>query len=359
MQQPTWRRIVRSGFIGSDPKQACEGYVLFTPHNASNFSLLIDHEGREVRRWTHEGMRGGYTSLLKNGNIHYDARVAGKVDHLGPAFNAFRGGAIQELDRDGKIVWQCNDTSHHHDSKRRREGGLMRIAAEPMPEEYARRLAPDWDGPIYADTVISSEPDGTEIWRWRTWENFDLEDPKNRFRRGPGLWMHLNAIELGGDGTFTVSSRYFHSVMVINRSNGKVEERYSPHTTGTDYYGQHDLRLLQNGNIMVFDNGWERPASHSYSRIVEFERGSGRIVWEYSDRPKTNFYSSYISGVDPCPNGNVLVCEGQTGRIFQVTRSGEVVWEYINQHFADSNGETDNCVYRARFYTHDQVKHLL
>ena len=359
METPTLKRILRSGFIGSDPKKACEGYVLFTPHNSANITVLVDGAGKEVHRWTHQGMRGGYTHLLKNGNIHYEARVAARVEHLGPAFSEFRGGAIQELDRDGNIVWQLNDPSGHHDSRRRREGGLMHISAERMPDDFAKRLAPDWDGPIFADTVISSEPDGTEIWRWKTWENFDLEDPKNRFRPGPGLWLHLNGIELGGDGTFTVSSRYLHSVMVINRQTGKVEERYSQATTATDIFGQHDPRLLPNGNILVFDNGWERPASHSYSRVVEFERGSGKIVWEYADAPRSNFYSSYISGVDPCPNGNVLVAEGQTGRMFQVTRAGEVVWEYINPHFADSNGVVDNTIYRARFYTHDQIKHLL
>ena len=359
MQQPTLRRILRTGFIGSEPAKACDGYVLFTPHNTSNLTLLIDADGREVRRWTHRGMRGGYCYLLPNGNIHYDARVGAKVDHLGPAFSEFRGGAIQELDRDGKIVWEHNDPSGHHDSKRRREYGLMHISAERMPEDFARKLAPEWDGPIYADTVISSEPDGTEIWRWRSWEHLDLQDPRNRFRHGNGLWLHLNAIELGGDGTFTVSSRYMHAVMVINRGTGKVEERYSPSTTKTDIWGQHDPRLLPNGNILVFDNGWERPAGHSWSRVVEFERGSGKIVWDYTDSPRIHFYSAYISGVDPCPNGNVLVTEGQTGRMFQVTRAGEVVWEYINPYFADSNGVIDNTVYRSRFYTPDQVAHLL
>jgi hypothetical protein len=109
----------------------------------------------------------------------------------------------------------------------------------------------------------------------------------------------------------------------------------------------------------LFDNGWFRPAGLSWSRVIEFERGSGKIVWEYKDSPAFNFYSAYISGVDPCPNGNVLVTEGQTGRLFQVTRAGEVVWEYINPHFAPSSGGIDNCVFRSRFYTHDQVKHLL
>lgn len=359
MQKPTLQRILRTGFIGCDKKQADDGYVLFTPHNSSNFTLLIDGQGKEVHRWNHTGMRGGYCYMLPNGNLHYDARVAGNVDHLGPVFSEFRGGEQQELDKDGNVVWSCKDISSHHDSKRRREGGLMRIAAEQMPEDVACKLAPDWNGPIYADTVISSEPDGTEIWRWKSWEHLDVEDPDNAFRRGPGLWLHVNAIELGGDGTFTLSLRHQHTVAVISRKTGAVLERYGPGKTPEEFWGQHDPRLLPNGNILLFDNGWLRPIGRTYSRVIEFERGSGKIVWEYKDTPQIHFNSCFISGVDPCPNGNVLVTEGQTGRMFQVTRSGEVVWEYINPYFADSNGVIDNTVYRSRFYTHDQVKHLL
>ena len=358
-QQTTWQQIAPAGLIGRDTRKAAEGYVLFTPHNEAGFTLLIDPQGNEVHRWVHQGMRGGYGYLLPNGNIHFEGRLGAKVDHLGPVFSEFRGGAIHELDKQGNIVWSHADPSGHHDSKRRREYGLMHISAEQMPEDFARKLAPDWNGPIYADTVISSEPDGTEIWRWRSWEHLDVEDPRNAFKRGPGLWLHLNAIELGGDGTFTVSARNQNSVMVISRRTGAIEERYGEAKTADDFWGQHDPRLLPNGNILLFDNGLWRPTGHSWSRVIEFERGSGKIVWEYKDSPPINFYSSYISGVDLCPNGNVLVTEGQKGRLFQVTRSGEVVWDYINPHFAQSGAYIDNTVYRARFYSHDQVKHLL
>jgi hypothetical protein len=32
------------------------------------------------------------------------------------------------------------------------------------------------------------------------------------------------------------------------------------------------------------------------------------------------------------PNGNTLITEGMHGRIFQVTPSGEVVWEYLTPY---------------------------
>ena len=56
------------------------------------------------------------------------------------------------------------------------------------------------------------------------------------------------------------------------------------------------------------------------------------------------------------PEGNTLICEGLRGRIFQVTSSGEVVWEYVNPYFEPNIfGFDSNMVFRAYFYTPEQV----
>ena len=39
------------------------------------------------------------------------------------------------------------------------------------------------------------------------------------------------------------------------------------------------------------------------------------------------------SGAQRLPNGNTLICEGMTGRLFEVTSVGEVVWEYVTPFF--------------------------
>ena len=63
------------------------------------------------------------------------------------------------------------------------------------------------------------------------------------------------------------------------------------------------------------------------------------------------FYSTYISGAQRLPNGNTLICEGVPGRIFEVTPQAEIVWEYINPHFADALAfGTNNAVFRAFRY---------
>ena len=42
MEQTTFRRILNTGLTGHDPRQAEQGYVLFSPMNDLNQTLIID-----------------------------------------------------------------------------------------------------------------------------------------------------------------------------------------------------------------------------------------------------------------------------------------------------------------------------
>ena len=70
------------------------------------------------------------------------------------------------------------------------------------------------------------------------------------------------------------------------------------------------------------------------------------------------FYSSFISGSQRLANGNTLVCEGATGRFFEVTDAGNKVWEYINPvaaqgPIAQGGQAVQNRVFRADRYPVD------
>ena len=74
------------------------------------------------------------------------------------------------------------------------------------------------------------------------------------------------------------------------------------------------------------------------------------ITWQYtpveaghltfSDGSK--FYSSYISSAQRLPNGNTLITEGSDGRLIEVTKEHEIVWEYINPYFRKVAGNVSN-----------------
>lgn len=88
----------------------------------------------------------------------------------------------------------------------------------------------------------------------------------------------------------------------------------------------HHPSLLGNGNILIFDNGKYR----EYSRVIEVNPATGKIVWEYKGNPSESFYSAERGAAQRLPNGNTLITESNKGRVFEVTRDGEIVWEFYN-----------------------------
>jgi hypothetical protein len=67
-----------------------------------------------------------------------------------------------------------------------------------------------------------------------------------------------------------------------------------------------------------------------------------------SKRPMSSFFALNRGSAQRLPNGNTLIVEATRGRIFEVTRDGSIVWEYIDPHFHKSaKVDYANIVYRA------------
>ena len=62
-----------------------------------------------------------------------------------------------------------------------------------------------------------------------------------------------------------------------------------------------------------------------------------------------------VSNAQRLPNGNTLICEGDTGRLFEVTSAGELVWEYVNPHFGGPLNAQNNRVFRAFRYSAEDL----
>jgi hypothetical protein len=88
--------------------------------------------------------------------------------------------------------------------------------------------------------------------------------------------------------------------------------------------------------------------------VIELDPGTRQTVWEYQGNPPWTFFSPHISGAQRLASGNTLICEGQWGRVFEVTPAGEIVWEYINPHHGEQRpGVRANSVFRAYRYAAD------
>ncbi len=88
----------------------------------------------------------------------------------------------------------------------------------------------------------------------------------------------------------------------------------------------HHPTLLDNGNILIFDNGTYR----QYTKLVELDPFSKKIVWEYTSDPPESFFCHYAGAAQRLSNGHTLVTDSAHGRVFEINRAGEMVWEFYN-----------------------------
>ncbi len=207
---------------------------------------------------------------------------------------------------------------------------------------------------MYGDYLLEMTTSGDVVWEWRSWEHLDPRTHPITPQDHRAEWTHGNTVAETGEGHLVVSFRNISTVVMIARPTGQIIWRLGSPPLAQ----QHDPRPLPAGTILIFDNGTHRrdhPAS--FSRVIEVDPRTSAIVWEYIDQSLFEFFSPYISGAQRLTNGNTLICEGCHGRIFEVTRDREVVWEYVSPHFFQEPGAPglNNWVFRAFRYTLEEI----
>lgn len=351
-----------TGLTFHRPDLSTKGYTLITPgHDKSAF--LIDMDGRVVHRWTFETIDPGYGRILENGNLLMSGSDVNLPDppedeptKPPPPFERHitrLGGyktTLQEVDWEGDVLWQYENRAQHHDFVRLPNGNTVVPEWVELSEELhksvrgGQRLPRERLPRLLGDDIVEVDPSGTEVRRIHLWKLLDpVKDPIHPVHRR-WEWTHLNGIDINEHGDIAFSARTNDRVGVIDGATGELKMKF------TDTHGQHHPTWVGEDRIQVFDNG------RSFSRVLEIEVSSGEIVWSYLGSPVQQFFSNYISSADRLWSGSVLVCEGASGRLFEVTRTGEVAWEWINPFVNHRrNGEPSVGIYRAHRYSPDHA----
>jgi hypothetical protein len=358
IEQQTRKRIGKLGLTCVNEEKACPGYVLYSP-SRFNKTLLINLQGDTVHQWNLEYLPGLYGYLLPNGNLFYN----GKTQHSKPENymswgQAFKGGILQEITPEGEIIWEHKDPYHHHDGRKTKRGGAIYLDLEPVPKEISSKVrggvpGSDMNG-MWSDLIKEVDKNGEVVWEWHAYEHLDPETDTLLHNMNRNEWTHGNSIAPIDDNKVLVSFRSLSMVAIIDKSTDEIVW-----SLGYDVLAQqHDPSMLSNGNVLIFDNGTDRKiGGWSYSRVIEVNP-LGEVVWEYKDSPAHHFYSCHISGARRLPNGNTLIVEGGSGRMFQVTPDCEVVWEYINPYFNKSKEGMVNNVFKANHYLEKEIPFL-
>jgi len=260
------------------------------------------------------------------------------------------------------------------------------VAAGFNPEMLRDRL-------LYPDSVVEVQPTypkgGKILWTWRVWDHLiqDFDRTKANYgdvaahperidvhcngRGAPAFWNHMNSIAYNATlDQIMLSVRGCNEIWILDHSTTAQEA--AGHTGGKHGKGgdliyrwgnpaaykrgttrdkqlvqQHDAQWVPDGypgagHITIFNNGYDRGYS-SIEEIVPPTDANGRYllkpgkaygpdepVWHYEAKNRKDFFSSEISGAHRLPNGNTLICAGVLGHLFEVTPTGEMVWQYVN-----------------------------
>lgn len=265
------------------------------------------------------------------------------------------------------------------------------------------------------DTIYEISWEGDILWKWVCSDHFEeygfREDAKNCLSRNPNMrpcgggmgdWMHLNAMApLGPNKWYDAGDERFHPeniitggretnlIFIISKKTGEIVWKVGPYYDHTPekalgwIIGQHHSHMIPRGlpgegNILVYDNGgWAgyggvhpgsptgiKNALRDYSRVLEFDPTTLEIVWQMTPKEagllhptdSNRFYSPFISSAQRLPNGNTLITEGSGGRIIEVTKEYEIVWEYISPYWGTLFNM--NMIYRAYRYPYDYIPQL-
>jgi hypothetical protein len=205
-------------------------------------------------------------------------------------------------------------------------GDVQRIYTEMSPSTHlsgwhdvdrvgpSRLLVAD----IFKDRVfIVNTTTGIVEWEWQATTAFDVQSGGNY----PRDWTHLNDVELLADGRIMVDLRNHDQIVFIDRETGVIENQ----TIGSDddldvLYEQHNpdyIPAKRGGPAVVV-------ADSENNRLVEFQREDGEWnrTWVWTDSKM-----QWPRDADRLPNGNTLVSDTHSGRLFELSPSGDIVWK--------------------------------
>ncbi|WP_035795484.1 aryl-sulfate sulfotransferase [Kitasatospora mediocidica] len=328
------RRRRGTGLIALDADASAGGYTLFAPLTGGGEVYLIDLRGQVVHQWKLPYRPGRHARILAGGNLAYNGVLPDRPA-LFPMWHKYRGGVMTEVAPDGTVLREHRDPLQHHDAHHLDDGRILYTALEPLrgaDAEAVRGGVPgsETDGTVWADTIQEVDADGNPTWSWRAAEHLDRDAYALHPDYSREHWPLINSVTPLADGTVLASLRSTSDVIVISRETGEVLWRSAPGTVSQ----QHCPTELPGGNLLVFDNGVFRPGCDvPYSRVVEIERSSGEVVWEYHDPARESFFAPFMGSAQRLPGGNTLVTDSPSGRLFEVTRDGYLCWEYVVPYF--------------------------
>jgi hypothetical protein len=279
---------------------------------------------------------------------------------------------VVEVDLKGNIIWEWRFIDHlvqDIDSTKTNYVGAGKTIADypgrlninlpgrPLRKDWLHCNSMDYNQSL--DQIVINSVQG----------EFYVIDHGNTFLPGDPS----GSIELAATSSGDFLYRFGDPARYSQGNPPSILEDWTSSTTGNKQIGgSHDIQWIADGlpgagHFLVFNNGqylfertpqsyifeingfldtakkdtgkytnppeagyWKLTSENDKDTHKQVKLMSNQIVWTYSSKNNTAFFSHIGSSAQRLPNGNTLICSDTDGHLFEVTSEGTLVWDYIN-----------------------------
>lgn len=372
--------IILSFYLKS---QTYDGYTLYSPQGG-NAAYLLDMSGNIFHSWNFSSnQKTTYAIyLLQGGTLLKTVSKSGNSFSGGPI-----SGEVQKIDWNGNVVWDyVYSTSQyctHHDICGMPNGNVLLIAYELRTATEVTQAGSSQSIVMWPDKIVEIHPTGATtgdvVWEWHAWDHLcqNYNSSKDNYVTSivehPELlninykttkdWMHMNGIDYNEDlDQITFSSHALNEIYVIDHSTTTAEA--AGHTGGNSGKGGDILYRWGNPAAynasgttyfnVVHDAHWVPKNCPKFTNnLVGFNNkggASGKTCVDIIVPPYNgyNYFHTAGSAYEPAiynfrttysgnpisdngssqqlPNGNMLICIGLSGYIYEIDSLQNVVW---------------------------------
>lgn len=329
------------------------GYLFFNSFQfgnpQSNYNIITDSAGN-LFKYNKPIPAGFDFKMNANGTFSYAIPIAlASKYQQGPFLVQNFYVAYVVTDTNFKIIDQVQMQNGYladlHEFVYLPNGHYLMLAYAEVPTDMSLLIQGGDPNAVVVSTVLQElDKDKNCIFEWSSLNHIPLFDTFGDLRKNSIEHVHGNSIFVDTDGNWIVSFASTCEAIKLNPISGEILWRFGgkknqfkiTNDNEADaplYFSlQHDVHKLDNGNLLMFDNGYMR--KNKYSRAVEYkfdeEKKTAEMVWEYRSNP--DIFAVAMGSARRQKNGNTLINWGLMASPYQrsiteVDKDNNIVFE--------------------------------
>ncbi len=279
-----------------------------------NYIMILNNDG-SVAKYKKLDQPGFDFKVQPNGEVSY-----AEVIQMGNGYAQVKW-IVMDTSLTPVDTFQCGNgyVADLHDFLLLPNGHAILEAYDPEPMDLSTTVPGGNPNATVIGCVVQELNNSKDvIFQWRSIDYFPVTDSYVPLTTQTVYYFHLNAFDVDSTGDILCSSRHLSTIFKIDRQTGNIdwilggkENQFTFYneneSNSPNYFSyQHDLRILRNGDITMFDNGNQH--SPPYSRAVEYKldelNKTATMVWNYRHSP--DIFGSAMGSVQRESNGNTF-----------------------------------------------------